>query len=76
MIPQFVKINGVFLDVVESPRGWVRVGETTREMDPHRKNILTSQERRTGDTRPWQEEMRRLFERALLVEKTRRKGLK
>jgi len=71
MIPQFVKINGSFVGVVESPRGWVRVGETTREMDQHRKNILTSQERRTGDTRPWQEEMQRLFERALLAEKAR-----
>lgn len=70
-IPQYVKIQGKHVRVIESTRGYVTVGETTREMDSETKHQLTDYERRTGDSGPWRKEMYRLFERAKLAESKR-----
>ncbi len=71
-IPNYVKINGRLIKVIESPRGYVTVGNTTEYMNANKKINLNALE---GDEHinEWEKAMYKLFEKALEKERKNRK---
>ena len=68
-----IKINGKFVRVSMSGKGRVTVGETTLFMKDRLKNQIEAMSYKDHFT-PWQVEMKRLFEKAVVIERKRLKS--
>lgn len=73
-IPTQVKIKGKPVSVRPSGRGYVWVGRSIAKMHPDKKIELSKYQEKTGQTDQWEQEMYRLFEKALKDERKRLKN--
>jgi hypothetical protein len=74
LIPKKVKIQGKLVNVNESPRGYVSVGQSGHDLNQQQKdeaNALKGQEH----IEKWQAFMWEAFEKALKKERHRMKGI-
>lgn len=69
-IPNKVRIQGQLLEVHQSPRGSVSVGQTTKFMDEAKKNQISQMSYNQHIT-PWKQAMYRVFIEAYNEEKRR-----
>lgn len=72
-IPDTVKIQGKIVRVGVSGRGYVYVGESSADMSIEKKMELQAIQPREAHIELWENEMYRLFEKALKLERKRLK---